>query len=221
VDNPFHPRFEQLPAELPIFPLNGVLLLPGQELPLNIFEPRYLNMVTDALGADRNIGMIQPLAARAPEEPLPLRPVGCLGRITVFNEADGGRFLIKLTGVCRFEVDRELEPRRGYRRIAPAWGRYAEDLAAPSDPGLDVDGLQASLVGYFRRQGLEVDWDSLRAMPPPCLLDFLAVHLPFSTDEKQALLESPGHRERARLLTALAESALSAGSGGGANATRH
>src|SRR5689334_22311049 len=115
--NPFDPPIEKLPATLPVFPLPGVLLLPRGKLPLNIFEPRYLAMTEDALAGNRMIGMIQPCdpTCRSPEPPV--YPIGCAGRITTFSETEGGRFVITLTGTCRFEVTRELATTRGYRRI--------------------------------------------------------------------------------------------------------
>src|SRR5690348_16202720 len=125
------PRIDELPAVLPIFPLVGVLLLPRGKLPLNIFEPRYLNMTRDALGGDRLIGMIQPTGEERQGHPPALYPTGCAGRITAFSETDDGRFLITLTGIARFDVAREIETVRGYRRVLPRWDRFAADLSEP------------------------------------------------------------------------------------------
>ncbi|WP_404325943.1 LON peptidase substrate-binding domain-containing protein [Aerophototrophica crusticola] len=147
--NPFDPTFEQLPGSIPVFPLMGVLLLPRGKLPLNIFEPRYLAMVQDALASDRMIGMIQPQATEAPERPPRLYGLGCAGRITSFAETDDGRFLITLTGVCRFALGRSCPPpgatgawcrtgppsRPTWRRrwagwTATGWCRYCASISA-------------------------------------------------------------------------------------------
>src|SRR4029078_3457076 len=112
-------RFEELPPTLPIFPLPGVLLLPRGKLPLNIFEPRYLAMTEEALHGDRLIGMVQPLEEDAGGGQPPVCPVGCAGRMTQFSETEDGRYLITLTGICRFRIERELPLFCGYRRVAP------------------------------------------------------------------------------------------------------
>src|SRR5262249_42162476 len=131
-----------LPAILPIFPLTGVLLLPRGRLPLNIFEPRYLAMASDALGDDRMVGIVQPSRPRHPlaRNP-PVYPTGCAGRITSFSETEDGRFLITLTGVSRFRIHEELALVRGYRRVAPEWLEFAADLDSEAEPSFDRDRL--------------------------------------------------------------------------------
>ena len=126
--NPFDPTFDQLPEIVPIFPLTGVLLLPRGKLPLNVFEPRYLAMTEDALSGNRMIGIIQPSDPLSRASVPPVYPIGCAGRITSFSETDDGRYLITLTGVCRFETVRELPIVRGYRRVDVSWERFAADL---------------------------------------------------------------------------------------------
>lgn len=216
---PFDPPFEALPQTLPIFPLPGALLLPRGKLPLNIFEPRYLNMVQDALASERLIGMIQPTAARAEgSEPIPddveLYPVGCAGRITTFSETDDGRYLITLTGVCRFAVTREIPTVRGYRRVVPDFARFRGDFEAETAPVLDRERLLAALKAYFNLQRLSVDWEAIDQCGDEKLVSSLAMICPFEPREKQALLEAPDLAERGRVMTALIEMAVLNSAGG-------
>ena len=217
-NNPFAPGFDDLPNVLPVFPLGGALLLPRQSLPLNIFEPRYLNMVLDALGGDRNIGMIQPESS-AGEEPPAVYRVGCAGRITAFNETNDGRLLINLSGVCRFEVAREIDGVRGYRRVNPNWQPYASDLEDAPALELDFVAFEKLALGFFKAKGLEVKWDALKQLPHASLVDFLAMNLPVTVQEKQALLESPEGVERSRILTSVL--GIGAAQDPSAGATRH
>jgi Lon protease-like protein len=205
-------RAEDLPATLPVFPLTGVLLLPRGRLPLNIFEPRYLAMFDDALASNRMIGMIQPSADPLPGASPALFAVGCAGRIVSFNETGDGRYLIALDGVARFRVAEELPLHRGYRRVAPDWTDYANDLNEQSftlDRSRFIDLLQI----YFRQNDLSVDWDMLRQAPDERLLTSLAMVCPFESNEKQALLEAGCLSDLARLMITLLEIAI-AGHGG-------
>ena len=202
-ENAFTPSFEELPAVLPVFPLPGALVLPRQNLPLNIFEPRYVNMVSDALGEGRNFGMIQPLPGSEEQETPPLCRIGCAGRVTAFNETRDGRFVISLTGVCRFEVVEELESRRGYRRVTPGWTRFASDLAPAPEIELDLEHFEKIALGYFRARQLEVKWEAIRKLPPAVLVDFLSINLPLAGEDKQALLECEAGMARAELLRGL------------------
>lgn len=206
-NNPFSPAFEALPTSLPIFPLGGALLLPRQQLPLNIFEPRYLNMVFDALAADRNIGMIQPDATMKGSDPPQIYTVGCAGRITAFNETDDGRLLINFTGVCRFKVVEEVATTRGYRRVVPDWTPFRADLGEPDELNVDFESFEQTLKRYFDAKGLDVKWDALKQLPHGPMIDFLSMNLPFSVEEKQALLEAEDGASRAQMLTAVAEMA--------------
>ena len=215
----FTPSFEDLPASLPIFPLPGALLLPRQSLPLNVFEPRYLDMVSDAMGAGRNIGMIQPRSETEGREPPPVYPVGCAGRITTFNESGDGRFLIKLMGVCRFTVAEELRELHGYRRVRPDWSRFASDLDPAPEVELDLEGFEKTALDYFAARRLEVKWEVIRRLPGATLVDFLAVNLPLAVEDKQALLECAAGAPRAELLHGLL--AMAAAQPGGAGGTRH
>jgi hypothetical protein len=194
---------------LPIFPLAGVLLLPSGQLPLNIFEPRYLAMTRDALAGDRLIGMVQP---SDPHQPVagnpPVYPIGCAGRITSFAEAEDGRFLITLTGLCRFRIGEELPLLSGYRRVSPKWDEFARDLQRRAQPGFDRERLIRGLRAYFDRHQIKAEWDTIGSVPGDRLVTSIAMVCPFEPSEKQALLEAPDLDERARLLTAIVEMAV-------------
>lgn len=195
-----------LPRVVPIFPLRGVLLLPRGRLPLNVFEPRYLNLTGDALAAGRLIGMIQPQDAGEGEAP-PIFRTGCLGRIVAFSETEDNRFLLTLEGICRFDVLEELPLVKGYRRVVADYGPYAGDLTPPEDVGLDRDRLLIALKVYFQAQGISADWGQVESAPDERLVTTLAMVCPFSPTEKQALLECRDPVERASVLTALVEMA--------------
>lgn len=215
--NPFDPSFEQLPETLPIFPLSGVLLLPGGKLPLNIFEPRYLAMIFDALAGHRMIGMVQPVQPGGfAGDGLPsddgrpkIHRVGCAGRISSFNETEDGRLLLALSGVCRFEIVRELEPAQGgYRRVSAVFSPYRGDLDhAEETVALDRERLMAALAAFFRARNLSTDWDAVKQAADTNLVTSLAMALPFGPAEKQALLEAADTAARAKLLVALLEMA--------------
>lgn len=194
---------ESLPAEFPIFPLPGAVVLPGGKLPLNIFEPRYKAMVEDALGAGRMFGMVQPdeLRPSGPNGPALYR-VGCLSRITSFSETEDGRYLITLTGVIRFGVGPELPLRRGYRRIEGDLRPFQGDLLPAAD-GVDREALLDALRGYFAAQGLDANWDAIRDMPDSALVMTLSMVCPFEPPEKQALLEAADPAARADTLLTL------------------
>lgn len=198
----FHPRLEDLPERLPIFPLPGVILLPRAQLPLNIFEPRYLNMTLDALGAGRLIGMVQPEPSSA--SPEPVYSVGCAGRITAFSESGDGRLLIVLTGVCRFRIADELAPIRGYRRVRPDWISFATDLGPPEEGPIRRGDVLRSVRRYAEVRHLELDLETLGKLSAEDLVNALAMHLPFDTAEKQSLVEATTPAARADAIIALA-----------------
>jgi hypothetical protein len=209
----FAPSFDTLPATLPIFPLPGALLLPGGKLPLQIFEPRYLMMTRDALASDRLIGMIQPRDQDSESQSLvshtaALYPVGCAGRITSFSETDDGRFLITLTGVCRFAITREIPTVGGYRRVVPDFDRFRADLAPDESPVVDRRRLLNALQAYFANQQISIDLGAIGEIPDDKLITSLAMVCPFDAKEKQALLESADLAERSRVMTALLELGL-------------
>lgn len=194
-----------LPQTIPLFPLEGAILYPRGVLALNIFEPRYLNMVDDALGGDRLIGMIQP-ATGEEGEPVPnLADVGTVGRITTFSETDDGRYLVTLTGVSRFNLERELKPGTPYRQALVSYDAFADDFAPASDRGIDRAKLMASLKTYAALHGFNVDWDSVEEAPTETVINVAAQICPFDAAAKQALLETRDLPERARALIALLE----------------
>lgn len=206
--NPFDATLDDLPDVLAIFPLPNAVLLPHQTLQLNIFEPRYVAMVEDALAAGRHIGMIQPRPTAVVGDPVPVYPVGCAGRITSFQETDDGRFLIVLTGVCRYRVLEELALERGYRRIRPDFQSFRSDLEDASAARVDLRSLEDSLKSYLEMNGLKLNAQLLRKLPGAQLVDFLTVNLPLEVEDKQALLESSSSVDRARLLRSALEIAV-------------
>ena len=196
-------KVSDLPQVIPIFPLDGAMLLPGGGLPLNIFEPRYLNMVDDALSGARLIGMVQTVAGGSRERPN-LAEVGCAGKITSFSETGDGRYLITLTGIVRFNVARELLVATPYRQIVPDFAPYEADLALPEeDEEFDRRQLLSALKAYLDRRGLEVEWETAAEAPGEALVNSLAMALPFDPAEKQALLEAHTCAERREILIAM------------------
>ena len=207
--NPFDPAFEDLPDVVPIFPLAGVLLLPGGRLPLNVFEPRYLNMTAAALAApQRLIGMIQPQDGATGDHP-EVFATGCAGRMTSFDETEDGRYLITLKGIARFRVIDELPLRDGYRRVRASYAEFRDDLAETSGPlSIDRDRLLRALRAYLAHQGVEANWDAIKDTGESRLITSLAMMCPFRPSEKQALLEAATLDDRARVMMALLEMAL-------------
>ncbi len=206
-----------LPPVIPVFPLAGALLLPRGQMPLNIFEPRYLAMVDDALGSsDRLIGMIQP-AFDAPDDAArpALCEIGCLGRITSFSETGDGRYAIVLSGVTRFHVTEELPTRTPYRQVRISIAGFT-DLSEPlnGEDAVDRTALLRTLRDYLKANDLDADWDSVNRASNAGLVTALSMMSPWGPPEKQALLESPDHATRARTLIAITEMALA-----GANAS--
>ena len=212
----FGPSFDTLPATLPIFPLPGALLLPGGKLPLQIFEPRYLARTRDALASDRLIGMIQPLRQTAESEGLvshtaELYPIGCAGRITAYSETDDGRYMITLTGICRFAIQREIPTVGGYRRVVPDFERFRTDMDAAATANVDRQGLLKALQAYFAYQKISIDPAAIVDIPDDKLVTSLAMVCPCEAKEKQALLEAADLAERSRVMTALLELGAFAG----------
>jgi uncharacterized protein len=205
---PFDPAFEELPRQLPIFPLAGALLLPRGRLPLNIFEPRYLAMTRDALAApQRLIGMIQPQEGAGDAGAPPVYRIGCAGRISEFAETEDGRYLITLSGVARFTVAEELPRERLYRRVVPDWAPFAGDLEAAAGT-IERKRLLQALKPFFARHGIAVEWSAIERIADERLVTTAAMIAPLSPAEKQALLEARDLGERASLLTGLLEMAV-------------
>jgi uncharacterized protein len=205
-----------LPQRLPVFPLSGALLLPRAELPLNIFEPRYLEMMNDAMAGDRLIGMIQPAPLAAGDERPELLKVGCAGRITAYSETPDNRLLVTLTGVSRFAIREELDVDTLYRQVVADFHPYAVDLV--SDLGAsDVNrpALLKAFRDYLNANDMKADWDQVDAASTEVLVNTLSLLAPYPPEEKQALLEAPDLKTRADVLVALTEMALNRMGAGG------
>ena len=222
--NASYNRITDLAETLPLFPLSGALLLPGCNMPLNIFEPRYLAMVEAALQGERLVGIIQPRFAAPvpgqvvvdveeeedgpaidPDDAPELCEVGCVGRLTAFQESGDGRILINLAGVARFRLLEELSPRDGYRqgRIAV----FGDDLADQTEAAKSVDrqGLLTTFRQFLEANEMEADWDGVRQASTEMLVNTLSMMSPYGPPEKQALLEAPDLRTRAETLVAITE----------------
>lgn len=199
-----------LPDTLAVFPLSGVLLLSGGHLPLNVFEPRYLSLVDDALKGNRLIGVIQPDLSESDESPAgtpQLCSVGTIGRITTFGETGDGRYVIDLAGICRFRVIEEVPGSFAYRRVKIA--PFISDLHEPEDdPAVDRAALLKAFRSYLDANKLEVDWEAVSKTTNRMLVNSLAMMAPFGAPEKQALLEAPDLRTRAETLVAMTEMVL-------------
>jgi Lon protease-like protein len=190
------------PGTIPLFPLLGSILLPKGQLPLNIFEPRYLRMVDDALAGARTIGMIQP--REDGEESGRLYDVGCAGRITSFAETSDGRYLITLSGMLRFRLDAELEVTTPYRQAEADYSSFTADADADqSADAIDRDRLFDAMHLYLDTENLSTDWEAAIEAPTDALINSLAMGCPFAPNEKQALLEARSLADRADCLIAL------------------
>jgi Lon protease-like protein len=197
-----------LPEVIPVFPLPGALLLPRGQMPLNIFEPRYLAMVDDAFrDGHRLIGMIQPdLAHSASEDKPELFHVGCVGRITQFAESGDGRYILELTGVARFKVVEELTVLTPYRQCKVDFFAYADDLVArKGEDDVDRKRLLEVLTDFLKVNNLKVDWDGIENAPNEALVNALAMMSPYGPPEKQAMLEATDLKTRAEILIAVTE----------------
>ena len=196
-----------LPEILPVFPLTGVLLLPGTVLPLHIFEPRYRNMVEDALNADSIFGMIQPLVPQQDNRPLvgaeretpELYKVGCAGHVERYERSPDGRFFIQLKGINRFRFEEELPLQRGYRRVRAMYQQFP-DATVQRDWNCQRQALLDALTDYGRNHGMQVQTDNANRFTDVELVNLLSVSLPFHPAEKQALLEAPSVRDRETIL---------------------
>ena len=206
-----------LPAVIPVFPLTGALLLPRGQMPLNIFEPRYLAMIDDALrSGQRLIGMIQPDSAAESDEQPNLYKVGCVGRITQFAESGDGRYLIQLTGVARFRIEEELTVATPYRQCRVSYAPFADDFTPrKGEDEVDRKALLHALTDFLKANNLKADWDGIENAPNEALVNALAMMSPYGTAEKQALLEAPDLKTRAEILVAITEMELAKKAAGG------
>ena len=204
----FTTGFRDLPDALPVFPLDAVLLLPGGKLPLNIFEPRYIRMVDDALASERLIGMIQPDPDDRDHPVTRLCTTGCVGRLVSFAETGDHRYLITLTGVIRFDVGSELPGRYGYRRVVPDFAPYLVDLDDEPAGSFDRAGLLAALQAFLAKKGIKADWRAIEELGDTELVTSLAMSCPLDAREKQALLTASDTATRAGVLIAMLEMAV-------------
>jgi hypothetical protein len=207
-----------LPGVIPVFPLPGALLLPRGQMPLNIFEPRYLAMIDDALrDGHRLIGMIQPDPAHpGPEDKPALFKVGCAGRITQIAETGDGRYLLQLTGVARFRVEEELNVGTAYRQCRVSFVPFADDfIARKGEEAVDRKSLLEALAAFLKANNLKTDWDGVENAPNEALVNALAMMSPYSSAEKQALLEAPDLKSRAEILIAVTEIEIAKKAAGG------
>lgn len=197
------------PAELALFPIRGCIMLPGEALPLNVFEPRYLNMLDDCRAGEGWLGIIQPVEGGPPDRPR-LAAVGCAGRLASFQETEDGRYLIVLQGVQRFELAGESEALTPYRVGKTDYGRFERDPVAPRGEADATAGFLALLRRFFDHAGLQADWESVERAPAGIIADKVAMAAPFPPEAKQALLEAENGAARIEVLSMLMSEALNA-----------
>ncbi len=212
---PLTQPFENLPQELPIYPLENALL-PGGELPLEIAEPRHLSMFFDVLRSDQLIGMIQPMS-KGPDGDL--YKTGCAGRVRQYRERKDGRINVMLTGVCRYNVKEELPMKNGYRRIIADWSEFKQDYETQDVAKKKIDLFMLKLRDHFERHRMQIDWDALNKLHIEDAVNNLVLVLNLSVSDKQLLLESPTIDDRMELFSGLLE-AKSTPIWSGENATK-
>lgn len=216
-------RPADLPPRIPLFPLRGAILLPRATLPLNVFEPRYLEMLDDVMSGDRLIGIVQPatdVSEDEDESPLGhtvgLRNVGCVGRVTSYQEVDHARVLITLTGIMRYDILDEAATDLPYRTASVSYDRFAPDLnEGLGEDQVDRTNLLRVLRSYLDANKLEADWAAIQRASSEFLINALCVMCPYGPEEKQALLEADDLKSRADVLVALAEMEMASSGGSG------
>ena len=192
-----------LPKKIPIFPLMGAVLFPKTQLPLNIFEPRYVQMLNAALATTHKlIGMIQPISGSDNS----LKKVGCVGRVTSYNETDDHRYLITLNGIIRFEIENELDTTTQYRQVEVNYENFITDLKSEDVTNVDRESLLKLIKKYLKNKSLLADWDIIQQTPTEQLINYSGVLVPFTPEEKQLLLEARTIMGRSRALEALYQS---------------
>ena len=210
-----------LPRQIPVFPLLGAILLPRAALRLNVFEPRYLAMVDDAVAGARVLVIVQPASSGEGESPpgkaVPLKRVGCTGRLTAYQELEDGRLLITLIGIARCTLTDEIDSAKPYRLWSVNCEPFAQDfVAGAGEREVDRERLLTTLNGYLQARQLKADWSAIGNSPNEALVNALSVMSPYGPEEKQALLEAPNLKARAEVLVALAEMEMAArGDGSG------
>ncbi len=216
-------RPADFPPRIAVFPLRGAILLPRATLPLNVFEPRYLNMIDDVMSGERVLGILQPSRGdqddgnESPEgKSFGLHRVGCAGRITSYQELDDGRYVITLTGLTRFAIIDEAATGKPYRVMSVSYDSYASDLTAGlGEEAVDRQNLLRVLKGYLEANALKTDWAAIQRASNEYLINALSVMCPYGPEEKQALLEAADLKARAEVLVALAEIELASNGSSG------
>ena len=208
-----------LPAQVPVFPLRGAILLPRARMPLVVFEPRYLEMIDDVLAGSRVLAIVQPADAEGGESPAgksaPLRKVGCLGRLSAYQEADDGRLMITVSGIARCALAEEIKTDKPYRLWRADCTAFAADLdAGAGEDEVDRQALLSTFKSYLDAHNLKADWSTISQSSNEALVNALSIMSPYGPEEKQALLEAPDLKKRAEVLVALAQMELAAGSDG-------
>ena len=196
-----------LPSKLAVFPLTGAVLFPQTQLPLNIFEPRYIQMIDEVLSSpNRIMGMIQPSLSKDDPNSKNLKKVGCAGRISSFSETGDGRYLVTLTGLIRFEVAQELDTTTPYRQIITNYENYAQDLKPANTENIDRKSLLVLIKKYLEQRNLLIDWEIIEQSPTEQLINYSGVLVPFEAEEKQLLLETKTLFDRCKTLESLFQS---------------
>jgi uncharacterized protein len=207
-----------LPRRMPVFPLLRAILLPRATLPLNVFEPRYLEMLNDVMATSRVLAIVQPAGTEEESPPgrsVALRRIGCVGRVTSYQEADDGRLVIALTGIARCALTAEAAADKPYRVWEVSCQDFSGDFVADKgEDEVDRQGLLRALKTYLDARNLKADWSAVSQSSTETLVNSLALASPYGPEEKQALLEAPSLKARAEALVALAEMELAAGAGG-------
>jgi hypothetical protein len=202
-----------LPQDLPLFPLGGTILLPGERLPLNVFEPRYLNMVDDVRAQGGHIGIVQTRPGGTPDRPA-LAGVGTAGRLGHFQETDDGRYLISLTGICRFAIEAELDRPAPYRMARVNYAPFAGDRRPRRELDGDRDRLLRMLQAWFRNEHVAADWETMAEAPLVTVVDQLSMIAPFGAMDRQRLLEAEDSNARLGEMEAILAERLAGGAGG-------
>lgn len=192
-----------LPKKIPIFPLSNFIIFPNTTVPLNIFEPRYIQMVDDSMKSNRLIGMIQPRKTGDLKKP-DLHKIGCVGKITSFNETDDGRYLIVLNGICRYEITEELTSDKLYRECDVNFNKFESDLDLDSKKNeikfSDLSEIFSTLKKLFEQQGYQINWSDLKKQSLDQTINTLSMASPFTLEEKQILLETKNLIDRKKKL---------------------
>ena len=197
---------EELPKTIPVFPLSNFIIFPKTTVPLNIFEPRYVQMIDDCMRSNRIIGMIQPKKTGEIKKPN-LYEIGCIGKITSFNETRDGRYLIILNGLCRFRILEELNTEKLYRKCEVSYDGFELDLSSKKDDSKvsDLKSIFIKLKNLFKKQGYIINWKDIENQNPSQTLNTLSMASPFTLEEKQVLLETKNFNSRKEKLENILE----------------